>query len=113
MRRPIAALAGSLPFLALLFTACAVTAQEGEDRARPVEFVCNGGARFLVEYQRDRVRITTSQGIWLLNERRSSIGRRFGSETAAFIHDEDRGALNGLPGGPFRRCREASSDSAA
>lgn len=90
-----------------------MTAPDGEDRARPVEFVCKGGARFLVEYQRDRVRITTSQGIWLLDERPSSIGRRFGSETAAFIHDEDRGALNGLPGGPFRRCREALGDSTA
>ena len=74
-----------------------------------IDFVCSNGARFSVAYEEHGARITTSEGSWILPEKPSSLGRKFLSESAAFIHDEDRGVLNGLPGGPFRRCREAKA----
>ena len=69
-----------------------------------VTYACESGKRFRVDFLRDRVRITTIAGRWLLASRPSSIGRRYSSETATFIQDGDFAALNGLPGGPFRRC---------
>jgi hypothetical protein len=73
-----------------------------------VAFVCEGGVRFSVTYFPDRARISTSGGAWVLGTRPSSIGRKFQSGRATFIHDQDMAALNGLPGGPFRACREAA-----
>jgi len=75
--------------------------------SRQVTFVCEGEARFAVTYVDGAARITTSAGSWLLARRASSIGRKFQSDRATFIHDHDMAALNGLPGGPFRGCREA------
>ena len=69
-------------------------------------YLCEGGHHFWAEQRGAEVRIITSAGAFVLAERPSSIGRKFSSDTATFIRDEDRAALNGLPGGPFRRCRE-------
>jgi hypothetical protein len=75
--------------------------------SRPVTFLCEGGTRFAVAYVDNAARITTSAGSWVLIRRASSIGRKFQSDRATFIHDHDMAALNGLSGGPFRGCREA------
>ena len=75
--------------------------------SRSVTFVCEDGVRFAVTYVDGGARITTAAGSWLLRPRDSSIGARYQSDRATFIHDRDRAALNGLPGGPFRGCREA------
>ncbi|WP_129794294.1 hypothetical protein [Sphingosinicella sp. CPCC 101087] len=94
----LAAVAVSVPELAASRPAAA---------SRPVAFVCEGGVGFSVRYFRDRARISTSDGSWVLGTRPSSVGRKFQSGRATFIHDHDMAALNGLPGGPFRACREA------
>ncbi len=107
MGRPRRALALTLLACSLFGAACANNAADAQP-SRAVEFVCQNDTHFTAEYERGAVRITTPAGSWRLAERPSSIGRRFASDTAAFIHDEDRAALNGLPGGPFRRCREAA-----
>lgn len=103
---PLAAL--SATFLA----ACSA----GKSLASPggaIRFVCQGGATFSVRHERDRARIATSEGEWTFHRRRSSIGRKYVAGDATFIHDEDRAALNGLAGGPFRQCREATAQEEA
>jgi hypothetical protein len=92
----LVAVAASAPELATARTAAAAGSS----------FLCRGDVRFHVAYARDGVRITTSRGSWWLARRPSSVGRKFQSQRATFIHDGDMAALNGLPGGPFRGCRE-------
>ena len=90
--------------LALAASACVSRA------AAPVRaFICADGKSFTVRYGDGRALLTTDAGRWSLRARPSSIGRKFVSGNATFIHDEDRAALNGVPGGPFRRCREATA----
>jgi len=76
-------------------------------------FLCDGGASFQVQYEAHGARVTTAEGSWLLPARRSSIGRKFMSDTIAFIQDEDRAVLTGLDGGPFRNCRQQPTGLAA
>jgi len=76
---------------------------------RPTLYLCDDGLGFGVQFFGDRVLVTTVAGSWTLHRYRSSIGTMYVSDSAAFIHDEDRAALRGLPGGPFRRCREEAS----
>jgi hypothetical protein len=96
-------------FLLIMASGCAHR-QGSMDWGDPIGFTCANGTRFSVEYQGRFARITTRAGTWILEETKSSIGRRFVGESAAFIHDEDRAALNGLAGGPFRRCRQGGLD---
>ena len=86
---------------ALVAGACVAHASQ-----RAHAFVCDGGKAFEVTYAGGEAIITTEAGRWSMSPRPSSIGRKFASSAATFIHDEDRAALNGLPGGPFRHCRE-------
>lgn len=72
-----------------------------------VEFTCRGDVRFTAHFSGETALITTSAGRFVLRRRPSSFGRAYGSRSAAFIQDEDRAALNGLPGGPFRQCRQS------
>ena len=72
-------------------------------------FACEHGRIFAVERLDGAVRVTTGAGSFALGARPSSIGLKFASGAATLILDEDRAALNGLPGGPFRRCREAAA----
>ena len=69
-------------------------------------FLCDGGASFKVAYRDRQARITTAAGQYVLDRRPSSIGKKFASTKVTFIHDDDRAALNGADGGPFRRCSE-------
>lgn len=75
-------------------------------------FACDGGITFEVSYVRGGAWVTTAGGRWLLRQGRSSIGRRYSSPSATFILDDDRAALVGLPGGPFRRCLAAAHGAA-
>jgi hypothetical protein len=90
----------------LLPVALGATACASQAAVRTHAFVCDEGKSFQVRYAGGRALVTTQAGRWSLPSRPSSIGRKFASGDATFIHDEDRAALNGLPGGPFRRCRE-------
>jgi len=81
------------------------TARAGEEPQVSLQFECRDGIRFRVRYVGDSAVITTSAGEFVLTARRSSFGRSYASSSAAFIQDDERAALNGLPGGPFRRCR--------
>ena len=73
---------------------------------REVSFVCDGGVSFNVSYLNAQVRVTTKTESYILDRRPSSIGNKFSSDRVTFIHDEDRAALVGAGGGPFRLCRE-------
>ena len=95
--------------MAIALAGCAAS-DPAHGKAGPTPFLCEGGYYFWAEPLDREVRIITSAGTFVLAERPSSIGRRYSSESATFIHDEDRAALNGLPGGPFRRCREVEAE---
>ena len=95
-----------LAIMLALPTSCSAAGGSAAEVNSAVEFVCDDGIGFVAHYEEDGVRITTSFGQWLLQPRPSSIGRKFSSGEATFIHDEDRAALNGVRGGPFRRCHE-------
>ena len=84
--------------------ACGSASSRVASWSPPTDYVCRGGHIFSVEFRANEARVTTSEGSWVMEERRSSIGRRFGTESAAFMEDEDRAALNGVLGGPFREC---------
>lgn len=89
--------------LALGVAGCAAGAAPGGAGAR---FACDGGARFEVAYAEDGARLVTARGAHRLEARPSSIGRKFAAGDIALIVDEDRAALNGLPGETFRQCRQ-------
>jgi hypothetical protein len=91
--------------VALALASCAAS-EPTQENAALTSFLCEGGYYFWAEERDAEVRIITSAGTFVLAERPSSIGRKFSSDSATFIRDEDRAALNGLPGGPFRRCHE-------
>lgn len=97
----------AVPVLLTMAASWPAAAIAARPASRSAAFVCDSGVRFSVIYQGGRARITTSHGSWVLGRRPSSIGRKFQSGEATFIHDHELAALNGLPGGPFRRCREA------
>lgn len=69
-----------------------------------VPFMCDYGASFTVEYRGGVALIHAGGNTYTLRSRPSSIGRRYGSESVAFMQDEDRGVLVGAEGGPFRNC---------
>ena len=107
MNRPLSKL-----IVAAALAGCAAS-EPAHGNSASAAFLCEGGRYFWVEYSDRQARVITSSGSHLLNERSSSIGRKFSSDTASFIHDEDRAALVGLEGGPFRRCRQLVSDGPA
>jgi hypothetical protein len=72
-----------------------------------VSFVCDFGNSFSVEYRKDLALVHAGGNSYTLTLRPSSIGRRYGSDSVAFMQDEDRGVLVGAEGGPFRRCSVA------
>jgi hypothetical protein len=72
-----------------------------------VSFVCEHGASFTVEFREDLALVHAGGNSYSLTPRPSSIGRRYGSDSVAFMQDEDRGVLVGAEGGPFRRCSVA------
>ena len=98
--------------LAVVFALAGCAASEPADNSSTIAFICEGGHYFWVDYSPGQARITVSSGSYVLTERPSSIGRKFSSDTATFIHDQDRAALNGLPGGPFRRCEQLTEENA-
>jgi hypothetical protein len=102
--RPLALLAGAVLAAAVL-VGCAGEVGDMQ-RERVITFVCAGGASFRVLYHDRRARITTDSAAYDLPSRPSSIGRKYTDGQTYFIHDEDRAALNGADGGPFRRCQE-------
>lgn len=97
----------------LLVAAAAFAAEPGMARSKSsapaTNFTCTGGAGFTVTYVRGGAWVTTRAGRWLLRRAPSGIGKRYASPDATFILDQDRAALEGLPGGPFLRCVAAPS----
>ncbi|WP_167737459.1 MliC family protein [Sphingomonas parva] len=89
---------------AALMGACA--AQPDVGRGPIATFACEAGRSFDVEYLDGSVLVTADGTTYRLDHGRSSIGRKYHSETVYFIADDDRGVLVGAPGGPYRSCRE-------
>jgi hypothetical protein len=98
------------PLLSIAAIACAAEAATARTRtaAPATSFACAGGIAFTVAYVRGGAWVTTRAGRWLLRRAPSGIGKRYVSPDAAFILDQDRAALVGLPGGPFLRCTAAA-----
>ena len=92
----------------LLASVLAPDANAGTAPAVRLVYQCEQGRSFSVEPKDMRARVWTIAGQFELDRRRSSIGIRYDSAIATLILDEDRAALNGLPGGPFRRCTLAN-----
>lgn len=72
-----------------------------------VSFLCEHGISFTVEFREGLALVHAGGNSYTLTSRPSSIGRRYGSDSVAFMQDEDRGVLVGATGGPFRRCSVA------
>ena len=97
----------------LLLAACGGSAGTAEAWSAPILYSCSVGKTFEAEFRGRQVKIITRGGSRVMDERPSSIGRRFGSPEAAFMKDDDRGVLTGLPDGPYRRCTSSGHSTAA
>lgn len=95
-------LTGALSMLGSL-AACAGSATSRE-RYSSMDFICAGGTSFRVDLRDGEVRVTTRTGVYELDARPSSIGRKYSSADTTFILDEERAVLVGAGGGPFKRC---------
>lgn len=73
-----------------------------------VSFMCDYGASFTVEFREENALVHAGGNTYRLTSRPSSIGRRYGSDSVAFMQDEERGVLVGAEGGPFRNCNVGS-----
>jgi hypothetical protein len=108
MRAPIApdslflSLTGALSMLASL-AACAGSAT-GRGQDSSLGFICDGGTFFRVDVRDRQIRVTTRTGVYDLDARPSSIGRKYSSADTTFILDEERAVLVGAGGGPFKHC---------
>ena len=67
---------------------------------------CDNGVSFVVSFQPGRAKIVTRSGVYVLEARKASLGRRYASGNVAFAQDEERAVLVGAVGGPFRNCVE-------
>ena len=74
------------------------------ERYSTAAFICEGGTSFQVRFSNDHVRVETMSGIYSLERRPSSVGRKYASPDTAFISDEERAVLTGADGGPFKHC---------
>ena len=83
--------------------ACAGSATNRE-RYSSMDFICDGGTVFRVDVRNAAARVTTTTGVYDLDARPSSIGRKYSSADTTFILDEERAVLIGAGGGPFKRC---------
>lgn len=95
-------LTGALSILGSL-AGCASSSIELEQNAS-LGFICDGGASFRVNFLDGQVRVATSRGIYDLDVRPFSIGRKHASGDTTLILDEERAVLTGADGGPFKRC---------
>lgn len=64
---------------------------------------CASGDAFSASFSPERVVIRTVAGLYRLPRRGGSL-ERYGSESVAFIRDEDAGVLVGADGGQFNSC---------
>jgi len=69
-------------------------------------FVCDAGIGFVVWFGPGRARIVTRSGVYVIQARKASFGRRYASGDVAFAQDGDRIVLIGAAGGPFRNCTQ-------
>ena len=83
--------------------ACAGSTTNREQHSS-MNFICDGGKSFRVDARDRRIRVTTRTGVYDLDARPSSIGRKYSSANTTFILDEERAVLVGAGGGPFKRC---------
>lgn len=67
---------------------------------------CENGTFFSAEFLDRSARVTTLRQSYLLEQRPSSIGRKYSTGNVFFIQDEDRGVLVGAADGPYQRCAE-------
>lgn len=69
-------------------------------------FLCANGVTFRTEASDKGIRVITSEAIYELSFGRSSIGRKFASDSVTLIIDEDSAVLAGVEKGAFRDCHE-------
>jgi len=77
------------------------------DRTTESVFVCDDGIGFVVSFAPGRAKIVTRSGIYTIEARKASFGRRYATGDVAFAQDGDRVVLIGAAGGPFRNCTQA------
>lgn len=108
MRAAITSIRRCSPLLLALSTpwslaACAGSAT-GRGQQSMLSFICDGGSSFHVDVHDRKIRVTTATGVYELEARPSSIGRKYSSAQTSVILDEERAVLVGAGGGPFKRC---------
>ncbi len=83
-----------------------------EGRVDRIEFVCDGAVTFQVAIHGPAAIVTTPRGRYILKQRRSSMGVRFGSDNAALAVDEDRAVFITETEGPYDNCRKRRINAA-
>ena len=91
--------------LAAVFLLGCVGPEPGNSDAATT-YHCEDGTFFSAEFLGRSARVTTLRNSYLLERRRSSIGRKYSEGDVFFIQDEDRAVLVGAADGPYRRCAE-------
>lgn len=94
---------------ATLLTAVACAQSRFSGQTEETVYRCDNGVGFVVSFESSRARVVTRSGVYVMEGRKASFGRRYSSHEAAFAQDEDRGVLIGAVGGPFRNCVETAN----
>lgn len=76
-------------------------------------FTCDGGIGFSGQFAGSRAIIRTLANRYDLEERRSSLGVRYGSNSVSFAQDEERAVLVGAADGPYQNCVQSSAQASS